>query len=791
MRTRLPFILALVLFSSSPGRAEDALNLFTNIAERLLHDQYGLSVTCIPLAPTNAYTAGVHRLLQVSANICDATRNDPYPLVLRPLCTSNAAGVYICGYTNDNRLSTLSDYLADGNDHGLPFVISARKGIPNFNEFSLQSYVEGNRLLQVVRNKSVTLLGSKITSTNQMFILGMSNLIGVEVWNSSTSDFPNKVSLRLTNLCTVTLTNETGVLLSNALSMSSYVQVDSNAWKGWRGPRGLSNNDPSFKLPLLLHATNLPRSVYYTQRPTAVPTSSSYNYPAPEAPTNGYPRFITVETNTPMGVVTWNYGFDTNIIVMPQGWLKIQNRLRYMLVDETDADNQRILDYVEMDGLITETNLPPTGLRAAYSGGDFWNTNRINGSTNPGAVTIGVFNQIEASLGDSAVPAEVWHHSDQFIMGQNREKTLDTFRVFMGLSPLRFKPTEIVATNTSYQAPFTPAFELIQHKCWAANDPLVHYMVENLDDWAKAESEGWQFCYLSVSLPTNNNVGKLNPSFRPWGGNPQNENAANLSMETDIALKDPNIKTPDDWDFPTNQALSLNWLGRVHRGTPWQTIYLKAPVASTHDWAVWGFDPTTHPTNDWRLASLLAPLFLTNDPLARLSVNSQDTNAWLAALNGLTVFTNSDPASALVMQAGSPEAAAIARAIVNAHAGGRYFRNVGDLFSVPEVAANSPWLASTGGSPYEGLNDEACEAISAQVLARLRPDVVGSIESSNHQPQLRFNVFAGHNYRLEMSTDLLHWDKVSEQFCAEEQMVFPLTDVNERRFYRLVLLPAQ
>jgi len=36
------------------------------------------------------------------------------------------------------------------------------------------------------------------------------------------------------------------------------------------------------------------------------------------------------------------------------------------------------------------------------------------------------------------------------------------------------------------------------------------------------------------------------------------------------------VRSSDDWEFPTNQFPNIGWLGRVHRGTPWQTIYLKA-----------------------------------------------------------------------------------------------------------------------------------------------------------------------------------------------------------------------
>ena len=44
-----------------------------------------------------------------------------------------------------------------------------------------------------------------------------------------------------------------------------------------------------------------------------------------------------------------------------------------------------------------------------------------------------------------------------------------------------------------------------------------------------------------------------------------------------LALKDPLVWRSDDWDFPTYKFPSVGWLGRVHRGTPWQTVYLKSP----------------------------------------------------------------------------------------------------------------------------------------------------------------------------------------------------------------------
>ena len=72
----------------------------------------------------------------------------------------------------------------------------------------------------------------------------------------------------------------------------------------------------------------------------------------------------------------------------------------------------------------------------------------------------------------------------------------------------------------------------------------------------------------------------------------------------------------DDWDFPTNKLPNIGWLGRVHRGTPWQTIYLKSHLAfddalkkqtralTPQEWAAWSGSFGTHPTNDWKFLDL-------------------------------------------------------------------------------------------------------------------------------------------------------------------------------------------
>ena len=63
------------------------------------------------------------------------------------------------------------------------------------------------------------------------------------------------------------------------------------------------------------------------------------------------------------------------------------------------------------------------------------------------------------------------------------------------------------------------------------------------------------------------------------------------------------------WSFPTNKFPSIGWLGRVHRGTPWQTIFLKAdgnPIMAipTAGQANWVSTLDTYPTNDYALLDL-------------------------------------------------------------------------------------------------------------------------------------------------------------------------------------------
>jgi len=77
---------------------ENPVCFFNNVASRLLSKELNINLAQIEIYPTNQYTPAVHRLLQVSANIYDATTTNFYPTVFRPLFSKDASGnVFITG----------------------------------------------------------------------------------------------------------------------------------------------------------------------------------------------------------------------------------------------------------------------------------------------------------------------------------------------------------------------------------------------------------------------------------------------------------------------------------------------------------------------------------------------------------------------------------------------------------------------------------------------------------------------------------------------------------------------
>src|SRR5262249_32844501 len=76
---------------------------------------------------------------------------------------------------------------------GIPLVIGARKGLPNFNKFVAETLVQVTRKLQFHRkNNSPT---ESVNLTNQLYLLGITNTYGIEGWNSYAATLNRKLQL--------------------------------------------------------------------------------------------------------------------------------------------------------------------------------------------------------------------------------------------------------------------------------------------------------------------------------------------------------------------------------------------------------------------------------------------------------------------------------------------------------------------------------------------------------------------------------------------------------------------
>src|SRR4051794_27319385 len=93
--------LSVIVCGHAVGLDESPTSFFTNLADRLLQSKFGVSLTRIEVYPTNYYISSVHRLIQVAANIYDASTNSPdsactgFPSVFRPLISRNGSNIFV------------------------------------------------------------------------------------------------------------------------------------------------------------------------------------------------------------------------------------------------------------------------------------------------------------------------------------------------------------------------------------------------------------------------------------------------------------------------------------------------------------------------------------------------------------------------------------------------------------------------------------------------------------------------------------------------------------------------
>ncbi len=698
-------------------------------------------------------------------------------------------------------------------------------GFPNFNEFSLESIVWIERKLEITRPSVDAPLSEY--QTNQMYFLAISNVLGVECWNSYSSNYTSSSQIQIVaqDSLSMMLTNEEAggatmspVTWSNTLAntVSLFTWPGSAPWTPQQN-RPPTPNENSFAIPLIA-------TVVLPLNPNLVPSANGiWMYV--------YQNHNFVPMNDPTAAT--NY-VDAGIVPLPQFGLLTTNRLQVMMLDEDSMGNYHVIDYVQFAGPDSSRNL--NAEIADYDPGNtnngLWNTNFFGASlTTP----YGVVNQIYYALNPQQnifclTPNDdpTWRNPPG---GGTVGQEIASLNAFFspnhwgsGTDPNTGISYVASNLNLSVQVPFTPARIAYQYTSWQANDPLVHYLASDLN-FTGTEPSGLQtgthqLNYAVTNLPANN-LGQLNDRYQPWGSSLFIPNVD--ANGCNLAYKDPLVRMSDDWNFPTNESATGNWLGQIHRGTPWQTIYLKASDIlgevqnganiGTNTWMNWtgDFDPNDAsamaPVRDWHMVSMLAALLNTKDLLSLFSVNNSNTNAWLILLDGMTALTNDLPDSlglrlgvfppqfgTIVISSNSPQAAAIVNAIQSARIGqpGRFFRDVGDILAIPQLTEQSPFLNWNDGiQASNGISDEAYEEIPSQLLPLLRADSIGSIASTSGPMLVQFTGYDGHAYAIEVSSDLKNWANISTNYPVNGMFGFTnsVSPKSKSQFYRSILLP--
>ncbi len=697
---------------------------------------------------SNEYTAPVHRVLQLSANIYDNMTNRggnyPYlPSIFRPVFAATATNVYITGWleetnsrfvTNSWRFARdliLSDpslpprLYPNVNVFGQAVVIGAKKGWPNFNEVAVDVKAEVTRKLEFVKAK----LDGEVVATNQMHLLGLQGLFGVEAWNSYSNTFPRALRWHVSMQSQLALFATNNGIRTKVWPLSNNYQVNllsdqtTNSWEGWVGETNLN----SIKVPLFTNVVMLAGNNAMLRTSPYFTTNS----------TNGFEKSF----DSP----TWN--------------LEMTNYVQYWLVDPA---NNAVVDFVNLGGLVTKMDIAkllmgPTAVNSSalppntnvLTDSMLWVTNRF-ASNSLASPTLGVMRQIAISTNLPSVNRTMW--AEYSMLLRDKEKSITNFQTF--IDP-RANPKERAKLGLRMEAPFNPTRVLVLHASWQANDPLVHYTATDLFN-PLGNSVSY---YRATEIPfQNSGLGRVNRRYSPWGGSSLRGGAL---VNTDYSgfLKDPGITNSDAWFFPINQTTgnyfrypSIGWLGAVHRGTPWQTVYLKADAIEVNksearlNWKKWNNSDGSYPTRDSDLIGLFTAAPNENATRGLLSVNQGNLAAWTAVLSGVPVISNSVPNNAIsrttepkfitrVIEPASDQVRAIVNGINNKRATqpAAVYSRVGDILRTPELSAApsmysgffnaSPYLnVSTVNQASFALTDEVVEAIPRNILGLLKVD---------------------------------------------------------------------
>lgn len=206
-----------------------------------------------------------------------------------------------------------------------------------------------------------------------------------------------------------------------------------------------------------------------------------------------------------------------------------------------------------------------------------------------------------------------------------------------------------------------------------------------------------------------------------------------------------------------------------------------------------GRDFDNHPTNDWRLATLLHAMFAADQQIDLLSVNSQNAEAWAETLEGIRTLSNDGMNCwETSINSDSSQTAVVIEAILTkqSQSRGGIFHAIEELLSIPEVTAESPWLDLNSPSWYRTcLDDAAFEAVPAQLLARVRIGPIGFIERTHDGLLIRFTAWQGESFELQGSSDLKIWDGLRTFETNHGEFTHSILPTAPHSFFRVRMLP--
>lgn len=580
-------------------------------------------------------------------------------------------------------------------------------GYPNFNEIAVMTTAETTRKLTVFRSVS----NAEPHRIDQDLALKVRTKIQVEARNSwdRTNARPLQVVVQL----------RAGLQVSN-----SPISVPDRVW-----------------------GTNFAYPAYAVGRwPGETRDGGS-------GQTNGFVLTPVFETN----VLDWAIRQDilnTTTNLSTNFTVTINNRLNFFILDTdprySPGGSGRIVDFVTLNrprnqfeiGKLMEDDLPNEGNQYLAK---IWSSVKAN------KTSLGAANQLAISQNGALLGDNIWG---------NYEGSTVPSKTAAAVKFATFMSQKEVGTN---QAPFTPTRLLVQANYYQVSDPLVHYTFDDLRNDVTKQVYGTE--RLNAAR-TNLNVsmGKPNPSALAWNRGDIGVSSVTPSAPgeglLDPRLRDPGLIHPENWDFPTNLFPNIGWLGRVHRGTPWQSIYLKSRGPnSAADWKEHSGNQRHQnsanlmvPTRDWELLDIFTTAPHPNATRGRLSVNQKNLAAWSAVLSGaLTtepVPHPDDPAytaaSSVPMQpaALSPaierivEGINLQRILVSSNRykypnGDHYllapFNKLSDLLSTPELTEASPFL-NVDPIRFDGykpvgtaiISDADYERIPQQILSLVK-----------------------------------------------------------------------